>query len=822
MRAGGDRSTRPVDLQSIPGVRRPLIPVALAYGVGVFAGALIPLGSLPVLAGLLLVVGATALALWAGRLPLATVLVVAGFLLFGVLRYLQAVHPQGPFHLSRVPETWLTDRVGLEGTIISFPESVPPGSGWRQEERIRFLMEVDAITVHGERYQAEGGVRLSILSPVLEYRYGHRLHGEFRLRRPRGYWNPGAFNYRRHAWSRGFYLEGWGREGTGVRILDRAGGWGIMRAVSDLRATMLARIDAAFPEEEGGVLRAMVLGDQSELSPAVQAVFLRSGTYHILVISGLHIGFLAGLLFFVSRAARLPRTASCVITVIGVGGYTLLAGSSPPIVRAALMTGLYLLAVVVGRERDLANALALAAFLLLLWNPLYLFDAGFQLTFTATGAILAAVSHFDAARFPRLMRWLVILLVTSAAATVATAPLLAFHFNRVSLTGIAANLVIVPLSGCLTAMGIGTTLVLLLVPAGVSVLGTATSVLARGMTEAAAFFAALPLASIRVYTPTPLMVLSCYALFGLLVIPGVRRRGLAVGVVVGLVLVQVGWKLLPRESRGIEVTFLDVGQGDSIFLSLPGGRTMLMDGGGTLDDRFDIGERVVAPYLWHRWLRRMDVVVLSHPQPDHLQGLRAVLEEFPVGEVWESGYSSFSPTYRWLQDFVREKAIPLRKIARGDRIPLGGDVVVTVLHPPRSFFRPPKGRAVVNNNSLVLRVEHPEFRLLLTGDIEAEAEVSLLEAGLPLDADLLKVPHHGSRGSSSVEFLRRAQPRWAVVQAGHRNPFGHPHVETLTRYAEERVQVLRTDRDGAVTFEWQGGAMTMRTHREALGVWAAE
>jgi competence protein ComEC len=579
---------------------------------------------------------------------------------------------------------------------------------------------------------------------------------------------------------------------------------------------MLERISAAFSGEEGGMLRAIVLGDRSSLSAKVREAFLGSGTYHILVISGLHVGFLAGLLFFFSRAIRLSLSASSLLTVGGVVFYVLLTGGSPPIVRAGLMMSLYLLALIVGRERDLANAVALAAFVLLLWNPLYLFDAGFQLTFVATGAILLALRRFDLSRLPRLPRWVLASLLASTAATLATGILLAFHFNRVSLMGVVANLVMVPLGGCLTAVGMVYSLLLLCLPQGIPLLQLGVSSLSKGMITIASIFAALPLASIRLYTPTPLMVLTGYGLLGLILFPGGRRRRLLLALTTVFLLGQVGWKLFPLERAGIEATFLDVGQGDAIFLELPGRRTMLVDGGGSLDDRFDIGERVVAPFLWHRWVRRLDVVVLSHAQPDHIRGLRAVLKNFSVGEVWESGYPSTAPSYRWLQKFVRKKGIPLRQITRGNRIPLGSEVVVTVLHPPKSFVARPKGRtsARVNNNSLVLAIDHLHFRVLLTGDIEKEGEASLVDAGVLLQADLLKVPHHGSRGSSSAFFLRRVKPRWAVVQAGDRNPFGHPHLETLNRYAAQGVEVFRTDRDGAITFSFRDGAVTRKTFRQ--------
>jgi len=803
--------------------RRPLIPLVLAYSIGLLTGPSLPFSPIHLLLATGVVVGAGALALWASRPVAATISILVAFLLFGCLRYLQAIHPQGRFHLSKVPEAMLTGRVGLEGVIISPPEVIPPGEGWRREKRVRFLVQVEEITLGGDRYQTSGGARVSILDPVQEYRYGDRIRGNFRLRRPRGYWNPGAFNYRRYALTRGFQLEGWGREREEIRLLGRDGGNEVLRVVADLRETMLKRIGADLPPEEGGVVKAMVLGDQSGLSEEIRRAFLLSGTYHILVISGFQVGFFAGVLFFFARLLRLPPVAGSLITVVGVVLYTLVAGGSPPVVRAALMTGLYLLAVIAGRGRDLYNTLALAGFILLLWNPLSLFDAGFQLTFAATGAILVAVERWDLSHIARPWRWLLASLIASAAASLGVLPILALHFNRASVTGILANLVIVPLGGLVTAFGMGYSLLLLLVREGFPPVQTVVLALTKAAIQAAQAFAALPLASVRLYTPTPFMVVTYSAMLALLLGPAFRRRGLATALCFLFLLGQIGWKLLNRGGE-FQATFLDVGQGDAIFLELADGKSILVDGGGTFDDRFDIGEQVVAPYLWYRWIRRIDVVVLTHPQFDHLAGLKAVLENFPVGEVWESGYSSYDPTYLWLQSFVREKQIRLRRITRGEHIALGPGVAVTALHPPRPFFIPRKGRptTMANNNSLVLRIDQQQLRLLLTGDIEGEGEASLLDAGLTLEADLLKVPHHGSRGSSSTSFLREVRPRWAVIQAGDRNPFGHPHHETLARYAAQGIQVFRTDRDGAVTFALRDGAVTSRTYRQELGVWAGD
>jgi competence protein ComEC len=594
----------------------------------------------------------------------------------------------------------------------------------------------------------------------------------------------------------------------------------MLQVVYDLREAMLERLGVHFPPEEGGVLKAMILGDQSGLSEGVREAFLLSGTYHILVISGFQVGFFAGVLFFFARLLKLPPVARSLITVVGVVLYTLLAGGSPPVVRAALMISLYLFALIFGRERDLYNTLALAGFILLFWNPLYVFDAGFQLTFAATGAILVTVQRWDFNHIARPWRWVLASLIASTAASLATLPILALHFNRTSLTGILANLVIVPLSGLLTAVGMGYSLLLRLLPTGFLPFQVSLQALTRWGIDIASLFATLPLASVRLYTPTPLMVVTYATLLGLFLLPAFRRKGLAVALCLLFLLGQIGWKLQSRKVE-LQATFLDVGQGDAILLELADGKTILVDGGGTLDDRFDIGEQVVAPYLWYRWIRRVDVVVLTHPQFDHLFGLKAILENFPVGEVWESGYPSHYSTYRWLQAYTREQQIPLRRLTRGEIISLGPQVTVTVLHPPQPFLTTPK--AAVNNNSLVLRLDHHGLKLLLTGDIEKEAEHSLINAGTNLQADLVKVPHHGSRGSSSEAFLRQVRPRWAIVQVGDRNPFGHPHPETLARYEALAAQLFRTDRDGAVILGARDGAVTITISREAFDVlpWGA-
>jgi competence protein ComEC len=331
------------------------------------------------------------------------------------------------------------------------------------------------------------------------------------------------------------------------------------------------------------------------------------------------------------------------------------------------------------------------------------------------------------------------------------------------------------------------------------------------------WFARLPLASVKVFPPSPAMTVCYYVAFGASLFAAGRRwlRSVSVSAALAFVIL-VGARLVPVFQNDIvRVTVLDVGQGDGILVELPGQGAILIDGGGLFDDRFDIGEQVVVPFLLSRWIARLDLVVLSHPHPDHLNGLAAVLRHFPVGAVWDGGQRVASPSYLWFEEVLRHKRIPHKILQAGYRTAEFDPVTIDVLHPPKQLLRgSPRGRSSdVNSNSLVLVVQYRDVRILLPGDIEQEAERLLLEQKADLSAQVLKVPHHGGRTSSGLPFLERVRPTVAVVSAGYRNRFRHPHQETLERYRAMGIELYRTDRHGAVTISTDGHTIDVATVR---------
>ena len=875
-------------------MKSPLLVLAACFALGIVAahpGAMMVPGVPWVLAAASACLLAGLIMLRARWYRASTALALVGFVAAGAAAAQLFEHRFPPHHISRLTQLGvdLEDAVRLEGGVVSTPVRASYG--------FQFDVQVTGVESRGRAHSLTGKVRLRLplsdeaetlaAADALRLQYGDLIRVLVRLRRPRVYQNPGSFDFRRWMESvEDISYVGTIKSPLLVEKLPNANRPKLATFLENTRLGLLHGIDRLYPPwsaagRDGSVLKAVLLGDRSSLDADTIENFRKTGLYHLLVISGLHVGLLAMVAGLLLRFLRLSETWRSALVMLFLLGYAALVEQRAPTLRATLMIFLYLVSRFLYRQESGLNAIGLAALLLLLHRPAWLFESGFQLSFSAalliaglavpilertTAAYLRALWRLhevdrDIIFKPRLAQFRLEAraLVTgltrpvgffdqrpALAAAVVTAPLrialwaanmllfsailqlglllpMAETFHRVTYAGIGLNALAIPLMTLLLGLAVPTVLLGATLPPLAVWPSKALAVIMHGLfalTDVPRLPAWL---SYRVPEP-PAWVSWGFALTivaAALALARHRRTfwvSLAAASVFGALISLHPFS--PRLPRGVlEVTALDCGGGDALFVGLPDGTTMLVDGGGIRPTsgregafrgrRWEPGEDIVSPYLWSRGIKRIDVVALSHAHEDHLGGLAAVVRNFRIGEFWH-GVNPPTPAYQSILAEVRRRGIPTRQLAAGDRIPLGG-TSVEILWPAADHVVSTRPS---NDDSVVMRVAGAGATVLLPGDISEDVEQEFVRSGVTLDSRLLKVAHHGGRSSSSAAFLGRVSPAVALVTVEGANPAANlPDPEVLARLRAAGTRTYRTDRDGAVTVEMKGSQLSVRTYR---------
>jgi len=651
----------------------------------------------------------------------------------------------------------------------------------------------------GETLARPAGARVAVggEAALPEILAGDRVRLWASLRPPRGFATPGARDSQAAARRDGLAAFGYCKSARLV-VVEGAGAGALARARAHARRQIAAYVPG---ESEQGLVRAMLLGDRAGLDAETLERFRASGTYHVLALSGAQVALVGALLLLGLRRLGVSPAVSGPLVAASLGIYAAFVGAEPPIVRAAIMAGVLLLGRSLELDGDALNLLGLAALVLLLRKPSEVGDPGFQLSFVATLGLVALTEPLRGF-LPRVPARLSLALAGSLAAQLALAPLLVVHFHRLAPAALGLNLLAVPLSTAVLLLGAA----LVTATAGWEALGVplgaAAGVAAQALLLSGGLVDLVPGLDVRVPDPWP-PVLAAHVLGVLLLAIGRRVPGLLLSAVALAGLAWGGPR--PGGDGRLEVAVLDVGQGDAIVVRSPRGRYLLVDAGGSHDERFDVGEAVVGPFLWHRRVRELDALVLTHAHPDHVGGASRLARSVRVGMVWEGPAPAGERAYAELSSRLRSAGTSRLAARRGACFDWDG-VRIEVLGPPPPTRRPWRTR---NDDSLVLRLRFGAFRMLLTGDAEAAGE-GALEPG-PLT--VLKVAHHGSRTSTADDLLGAARPQLAVISVGERNPFGHPAPEVLDRLRRHGVGTFRTDRDGAVTIDTDGCRVRVRSER---------
>ncbi|HKQ59736.1 MAG TPA: DNA internalization-related competence protein ComEC/Rec2 [Candidatus Polarisedimenticolaceae bacterium] len=574
-----------------------------------------------------------------------------------------------------------------------------------------------------------------------------------------------------------------------VRRVESAGA-GPLRAIARWKLAARGRLDAALGADSAvrALCGAMLIGDRAALSAEEQRPLVDAGALHLISISGLHVALVAGLVQGVLGRLRLGTTVRRWTALAFLAGFALFVGPVPCVMRAVLAAGLLVVVRSWGREGDSQNTLAWLAAVLALGEPDVVRDPSFQLTFLSTWGLLALGPEL-AEPLP-LPRWLAVPLALSAGAYLASAPVVAWHFGRLAPLGIAINLVAVPLGGGLLLAGYAL-LALAAVPGCAAALAALCRLGAELLLVLPASVPAIGAAALRV--PPPGLVLLAVDAAALLFLAArtSRRRTAWLLAATTTFLLHLGPPPSPATGRS-EVALLDVGQGLAVLLRGPRGGYVLVDAGGRSPDRPDPGERVVLPYLARSGARRLEALVLTHEHVDHVGGARAILRQIEVGELWMQPGSWRDAQLRELAELARARGTALVLAERGHVAQRAG-LSLAVLHPDRG-----SQSLGPNERSVVLLAGAAPARILIPGDLGATGERLLLDRRERIGAEALIVAHHGSRSSSTLEFLRQVQPRVAALSCGLGNPFGHPHRQALQRLHAVGAHVWRTDLDGLI------------------------
>lgn len=723
-------------------------------------------------------------------------------------------------------------------------------------DREQFTLELDP----GARARVTLALRDNDAAQRLDY--GQRVEIEARVRPPRNYHNPGSFDYAAYLARQNIFWTATMTHGSQARVLPGRCGARLMGTVFALRVAALDRIDRLYGADtySAGMMEAILIGESSKLEKIWTENFRRTGTFHALVISGVHVTVLAGVLLFLLRICAVPEFTALALTAAAAWLYALVSGLSAPVVRAAGGFTLYLIARFFFRRGRVINLLAAVALVYLLWDPGQMFDASFQLSFLCVATIgalatpllqatstplargLRSIANTDAdphlepraaqlrvelrlvaetvyfwTRLP--VRWAAELLalalrlafftfemaVISTVVQIGLALPMAEYFHRVSFSGLTANLLIVPALEVVVPVGF------FAIFTGWHWVAAIAGWLLKFSARVSDWHAGLE-PSWRVPDPPQWLAAAFVAslLAFAILIRNRRWRWPAVSMVLVLFALLL-WHPWPPEVQPhvLELTVIDVGQGDSLLVVFPDGQRMLVDGGGLLQfgrrrkPNLETGEDVVSPYLWYRGMRRVDIVVATHAHEDHSGGLAALIENFRPRELWTGA----SPLPSLLDRAARfhTRVIEMRAAPAFDF----SGASIEVLSPPADYQASKPG----NNDSLALRLAFGTRSFVLTGDLERAMEARLLSDGRLAHSDVLKVGHHGSKTSSTQPFLDALSPSIALISDGYDNSFGHPHRDVLARLAARHTAVLRTDLDGLVTVKTDGQRIWLQTMR---------
>jgi len=752
----------------------------------------------------------------------ALLVVSASTFSLGYVLHYRALRPNfSAVHLRSLGE--YRDPIYLEGVLFREPE--------RLINRSRWYFRAESVWYPTGAKRAEGKILVTVQRETKEWHYGDRVRFRIRVRPPPGAANPGEFDYASYLARRNIYLTGYLVSDAAVELVRREAG-GFWTWIESLRRRIRQFFEQRLPFEKAAILKALVIGDRGWISKTMRKQFAASGLAHLLAISGLHVGMLGVVVFVgVRYLGGLSPTLLLRYNLLKIATgtsffavlfYTVLAGAKIPTIRSAIMIGIYELAIILDREDEILNSLFLAALLIALYWPGAVMEVSFQLSFLAVLFIVSGLWKMqqwwsikgyktiprDREKFTYWFRPVALYLSVPVLAILGTGPMIAYHFGFLSLAGLISNPLVVPVVGFLVVpLGLAMGLFSLISPTlGIPIIWICQPLLSV-VQSMVGFFAHLPLSHIPVAKPTFFEIILIYSLFSAVFLLRGKTRWALISVGLLLILIvgdSLYWWHQRWGRRNVRMTFLSVGHGDAAVVELPGGKVLLIDAGGTTRGGFDKGNSIVRPFLLSRRILKVDYVLLSHARVDHYGGLEAVFDQFKPEEYWYAPEVARSGRLQALEEKANQLAIKSIPVYSHQSCRWVEQAQICFLFPLQQDSR---------KHSVVARLSFKDVHVIFPGDIQVPEERLLLRVGAELKGDVIKVPRHGSRSSSSEPFINEVKPKLAIFSVGQNNSFGLPKDQVVDRYADRGAVVLRTDQDGAITVETNGKEIWYWTYR---------
>jgi len=722
------------------------------------------------------------------------------FFLVGVLRVWFSVYPFSPAESA----LFNPNIEAFQGTIIDVVE--------REGKSDIYLLKCDKTIVESKENDTDGYIVISQGKFKKRFKYGDVLRIAGTPQMPTLPGNPGEFNYRRYLQLNDrFFQFRLDKETKIIHIFTGKGNWAQSKIFNKTRQSIREIIDTYLKRNSASIVKALILGERGNLDKEVVSDFQKTGVVHVLAISGLHVAFIALFLQFILSILRVPQKINMALIILFLVFFLALVNFKAPVVRASLMMTIYFIAKFTSRPQNSLNIVALSGIAILMVKPEELLLPGFQYSFAAVFGLIygnskltGLIPSFKSNTIIRKIfnNYIRKPFIASFCAILATLPLTWYYFGSFQIGALIANVFVIPIIGIVVFLSIFLLIVSsikLLPAAGIAFL---LSYILDFLIILVSSFAEFPFIQISTGHPALIsIILVTNAIFFFFNLNNRKARLALLGVFAIFTVMFLGKQFSAKQ---LKVTFIHVGQGDATLIEFPNGKNALIDAGDK-GFGFDAGERYVNPVLKYYGISRINYLIGSHPHSDHIGGFEYILENFKVDTLVINEFKAKSKIYKRILQTSEQKGLFIKYADEGDIIIPDNQTRIYVLHPDTAYenSNSHSGESV-NNSSLIFKLQHGKNSFLFNGDAEIDSEEAILNYGSFLDCDVLKVGHHGSKTSSSEQFLSIAKPEIAVISVGKRNKFKHPSAVTLKKFRNRGINFYRTDEAGAVVIASDG------------------